>query len=60
MEARLVALEIRYTHLERLVDELNQVIFGQQKVIDRLSAEVTLLRNNASGTTAPSERPPHY
>jgi SlyX protein len=60
MEARLDALEIRYTHLERLVDELSQVIFGQQKLIDRLSAEVTLLRNNVSGTTAPSERPPHY
>lgn len=60
MEPRLVALEIRYTHLERLVDELSQVVFGQQKVIDRLSAELSLLRNNTSGTTAPSERPPHY
>lgn len=60
MEPRLVALETRYTHLERLVDELNQVVFGQQRVIDRLSAEVTLLRKNASGTSSPSERPPHY
>ena len=60
MEPRLVALETRYTHLERLVDELSQVVFGQQRVIDRLSAEVTFLRKNASGTTAPSERPPHY
>jgi uncharacterized coiled-coil protein SlyX len=60
MESRLVALEIRYTHLEREVHELSQVVFLQQKTIDRLSAEVALLRNNASGTTAPSERPPHY
>jgi SlyX protein len=60
MEPRLVALETRYTHIERLVDELSQVVFLQQKTIDRLSAEVTLLRNNTSGTTAPSERPPHY
>ena len=60
MESRLVALEVRYTHLERQVEELSQVVFVQQKTIDRLTAEITILRKNSSGTTAPSERPPHY
>jgi SlyX protein len=36
MEERLVDLEIRYTHLERLVQELNDVVFAQQQTIQRL------------------------
>jgi SlyX protein len=62
MDERLVALEIRYTHLERLVEELSQVIFAQQKAIDRLSKEVTALRRTQSGVKAGpgDEPPPHY
>jgi SlyX protein len=62
MEERLVALEVRYTHLERQVDELSQVVFGQQKVIDRLTKELTALRKSASGVKAGpgDEPPPHY
>jgi uncharacterized coiled-coil protein SlyX len=62
MEDRLVTLEIRYTHLERQVDELSQVVFAQQQVIDRLTKELALLRSRASGVEAGPgpERPPHY
>jgi SlyX protein len=61
MESRLIALETRYTHLERQVDELNQVVFEQQKTIDRLTKELALLRNRAGGVDRdPNERPPHY
>ena len=31
MEARVVDLEIRYSHLEKQLAELNQVVFEQQK-----------------------------
>jgi uncharacterized coiled-coil protein SlyX len=62
MESRLVALEVRYTHLERQVEELSQVVFFQQKVIDRLTQEVAAWRSRPSGVEdGPGlERPPHY
>jgi uncharacterized coiled-coil protein SlyX len=60
MESRLDSLEVRYTHLERQVDELSHVVFSQQKVIDRLALELSILRNRAAGVDGPNERPPHY
>jgi len=60
MEPRLIALETRYTHLERQVEELSQVVFAQQKAMDRLSLELAVLRSRASGVEGPAERPPHY
>lgn len=62
MEDRLVALEIRYTHLERQLDELNRVVFEQQKLVDRLVKEIALLRTTTSGVKAGGgdEPPPHY
>jgi uncharacterized coiled-coil protein SlyX len=62
MEERLIALEVRYTHLERQVDELNLVVFEQQKIIDRLTKELTLLRKSMTGvkTGTGDEPPPHY
>lgn len=62
MENRLVTLEIRYTHLERQVEELNRLLFDQQKVIDRLTREIANLRANSSGVEGSphNEPPPHY
>jgi SlyX protein len=62
MEERLVALEVRYTHLERQAEELSQVVFEQQKVIDRLTKELAVLRKSLSGVKAGpgDEPPPHY
>ncbi len=61
MDSRIIALETRYTHLERQVDELSQVVFEQQKTIDRLTKELALLRNRSCGVERDSnERPPHY
>jgi SlyX protein len=65
METRLVTLETRYTHLERQVDELSQVVFDQQRLVDRLVRELTLLRSRLAGVDDGSdaivdERPPHY
>jgi uncharacterized coiled-coil protein SlyX len=62
MEARLTTLEIRYTHLERQVEELNQLLFEQRKVIDRLTREISSLRASAAGVEGgpQNEPPPHY
>ena len=62
MEDRLTTLEVRYTHLERQVEELNQLLFEQQKMIDRLTREIASLRARAAGVdSGPSnEPPPHY
>ena len=65
METRLVTLETRYTHLQRQVDELSQVVFDQQRLIDRLTQELTVVRSRVAGVEDGSaaivdERPPHY
>ncbi len=62
MEKRLVDLEIRYTHLERQLDELSQVVFGQQKLLDRMVKDMSALRSRIAtpDDDAPDEPPPHY
>lgn len=61
-EARLVDLEVRYTHLEKLVAELSDVVFAQQRTIDGLiqqlkAARADLVQLTASAT---NDKPPHY
>ena len=62
MEPRLVDLEIRYSHLEQQVRELNQVVFQQQRAITLLEQQVLALRTRVTGLGEPMEieKPPHY
>ena len=63
MDARIVDLEIRYTHLERQLEELSDVVFAQQRLIETLSKELLLLRNRLEEppvVTPRAEKPPHY
>jgi SlyX protein len=62
MERRLVDLEIRYTHLERQLQELSEVVFAQQRTIDSLTKQLLELRGRVvdPGETPPAEKPPHY
>jgi SlyX protein len=62
MESRLVDLEVRYTHLARQMEELSQVVFAQQKTINRLTQELAAWRARAAGVEdgPGQERPPHY
>ena len=62
MEERLVALEVRYMHLERQLEELSHVVFEQQKLIDRLTKELTVLHKSLGGVKVGpgDEPPPHY
>jgi SlyX protein len=63
VERRLVELEERAAHSEKLVDELSGVLHRQQQEIDALIREVKALRQQVailSGSEAGPEKPPHY
>ena len=62
MDSRLVDLEIRYSHLEKQLLELNQVVFEQQKTLSLLQEQVASLRGRVAGMgePMPDEKPPHY
>ena len=62
MDSRLVDLEIRYSHLEKQLLELNQVVFEQQKTISLLQEQLVSLRSRVAGMGEPieNEKPPHY
>lgn len=67
MQERLIALEIRLTHHERMADELSDVIAEQQRTIDLLTAQLRRLtermRDMAAGwSPSPQDEkpPPHY
>ena len=62
MENRLTDLEVRYTHLERQLDDLSQVVFEQRKLLDRMAKELTEVRSRM-GTPEGNfveDLPPHY
>ena len=61
-DARLVDLESRYTHLERQVAELSQVVFEQQKTIEALRRKVLDVhaRLGDLAEPTPNDKPPHY
>ena len=67
MEQRVTDLEIHVTHLEHTIQELNDVVFRQQRTIDRLDEELKGLREqllavapSPLGTPEDEEPPPHY
>ncbi len=62
MTDRLTEIEIRYTHLERHMEELSSVLFGQQKTIAALEQRVRDLetRSPEAGEAIAQEKPPHY
>lgn len=44
LEQRLIDLEIRFTHQQRLIEELSDVIAADGRHIDELRKEINLLR----------------
>ena len=63
-----VKTEERLAYLEKLVDELNEVVAGQAGEIDRLTKRVAMLMEREAsreaegggGVVLGDERPPHY
>lgn len=64
---RITELEKRLTHQQHLLDQLNEVVLGQSRQLERLGREIASyvraverLAENASGDDFPHEKPPHY
>lgn len=65
IEDCLTALEIKFSHQDFLVDELNKMVSDQQQLIDKLIKEIQNLKisidGNAQSTrTLEEDVPPHY
>lgn len=62
------AIEERLAHLERLADELNEVVASQAREIEVLTRRVQMLMereaareaDGGGGVVLGDERPPHY
>ncbi len=64
-EQRLVELEIRFTEQQHLLGELSDVLYAQQRTIERLQSEVHSLQQKLEGDPGlvdanRQEKPPHY
>lgn len=67
MDQRLTDLEIRFMHQERYLQELNDTVYRQEQIIERLERELRLVKEQL-GLLLPSlnrfpedeEPPPHY
>lgn len=59
LEERLTELEIKITRQDVLLEQLNDVIYEQQKQIDEFVKRIKVLETKPGGTPA-NERPPHY
>lgn len=64
-EQRFVALEIKLAQQEDIVETLNQMVYQQQKRIDKLDALCAALAQHIGdqaqgGLTPVNEPPPHY
>lgn len=64
---RITDIEIHLMHQEKAIEELNEVVIRQQRQIDDLTADITLMREQLQGLTpstvrepAEEEPPPHY
>ncbi|EAU64248.1 conserved domain protein [Stigmatella aurantiaca DW4/3-1] len=64
-ESRLIELELRYMQQQELLQQLNDVLYTQQRALDVLTAEVELLKRKLEGEPGlvdarQQEKPPHY
>lgn len=63
MEERFVDLEMRISHQEDMIDELNKLVYQQQVKIDKLESvlkEVAKRIIDIESDRTINERPPHY
>lgn len=66
LDKRLIDLEIKFTHQEELLNELNHIVAKQQLHIEKLTKEIVTLAEMLSKSEVHSTRtlkddvPPHY
>lgn len=62
-QERLINIEMKISHQDLIIEDLNQVVYQQQKTIDVLSKKLKLLEEQfrADPNIGPAgEKPPHY
>lgn len=65
-ETRLNNLEIKISHQDQVIEELHQVIYEQQKTIDKMEAALVHLAKrlddggDEGAEIRGNEKPPHY
>lgn len=66
-EKRIIDLEIRFSHQDEFLHQLNKIVVDQQKIIERLEKDILDLKKNmnAESGVAPTrslqdDKPPHY
>jgi len=67
MNDRTTEIEIKLAHMEQALNELSDVIYAQQNVLDKLNSSHTALRQrlfnlegSGDGSENNNEKPPHY
>ncbi len=67
MEGKIIDLEIRITHQENHIEELDKIIYQQQQAIDLLQDQIKHLLNKLKNTSGANilpqseeKPPPHY
>ena len=65
VEERVIELEIRAAHFEKLASELSEVIYQQQKDLDLLRVTLEQLRDKMGADpglvdAGRDDKPPHY
>jgi uncharacterized coiled-coil protein SlyX len=67
VNSRVVELESRFMHLERTMEELNQVLLLQQRQVEslkrameKLDGQLDTMAGADTARTPEEERPPHY
>ncbi|MEX0962616.1 MAG: SlyX family protein [Pseudohongiellaceae bacterium] len=69
MEEKFIELEMKISYQEDLLSDLNEIVIKQQRHLDEVSRELSLLkdqlqealeRGSAQGDLAHNEQPPHY
>ncbi|MBC7539228.1 MAG: SlyX family protein [Bacteriovorax sp.] len=65
IEERVKDLEVKFSHQDFLLDQLNKIVMNQQLVIDKLQNDILELKLSQSETGAQprsleDDVPPHY
>jgi SlyX protein len=64
IETRVDELEIRLTHQDKMIADLNDVLTAQWKIIETMQRQLRRLDEDLqgmdSGEAPPSQKPPHY
>lgn len=66
LEERIKDLEIKFSHQDDLIDQLNKIITHQQLAIEKLQNDILELKlsqnenSGMSGRTLADDVPPHY